>query len=214
MFSCLVRYGLPLGLAVAAATASAANLREIVLTQYHHGLPYTLVKSEGAGAQTQLAPMLDQRELLPYWSNIIVALGYVADPRSTETLRKFLGSRSGELSLTEFQASLNVPQSLGLIAARDDAALQMLQQLVDLKSPAGVPLAFSYQRYRDDTLREAIARLSIQALGLSGRSEALAFLESRRPNARSDWHDNFDEAIALNRRVQTLGVAEVLDHAR
>lgn len=214
MSSCLVRIWLLLVLVGFAASSSAASLREIVTSRYHHGLPYDLVKSQGARSQAELAQLLTDRELLPYWGNIIVAIGYVGDPRGAETLRRFLGSRSGELSLQEFQALLDVPQSLGLIAARDDTALEMLQQFVDLKSPAGIPLAFSHQRYRDDALREALARLSIQALGLSGRGEALTFLESRRPGARRDWHDNFDEAIALNRRVQAHGIAEVLDHAR
>lgn len=214
MTSCLVRTVLALGLGVFATSTSAAGLREIVTTRYHHGLPYEHVTSQGAGSLPELLQMLDDRALLPYWGNIVTAIGYLGDPQAVEPLRHFVGSRSGELPLEEFQALLDVPQSLGLIAARSDAALAMLQELADMKSPPGVPLAFTHQRYRDEPLREALARLSIQALGLSGRSEALAFLEARRPAARLDWQDNYEEAIALNRRVQARGIAEVLDHAR
>ncbi len=59
--------------------------------------------------------------------------------------------------------------------------------------------------------RGYLRKLAIQGLGISGRPEALRVLQEMGDNSslKTDWRDNVDEAISLNKRVMQDGAEKV-----
>lgn len=212
-FCLAICISLALGLASPSLmSAETKDIRAFVTTRYFHGIPYEEARAYGPAAIPALTEMLHEESLAPYWENIVGTLGYIGDPRAVEVLTSFLSDLKGEVSLNEFRAALAVPPALGHFAAKNEKALDLLTQFADRKTPQGVTVSFSFKRYSGEALEEVFGRVAIQGLGISGSSKALAFLETKKKSAPTDWQDNFAEAIEMNKRIRSQGAAEVFGH--
>jgi len=192
--------------------AQGKSIREFVFAGYVHGVPYAEAKAYGPEAIPVLAEILSDQEKKEHWTKAVGVLGYIGDPEAVDVLTAFLSTLQGEVSIHVFRSVLSVPPTLGHLAQHDDRSLEMLIRLAEGNTLEELPLNITFQRYEGESLSEVLGRLAIQGLGISGRPEALVYLEGRRGDIRPDWVDNIEEAIALNRRVQNEGAAEVFDN--
>lgn len=190
--------------------APRPGVRALVTEHYPAGLPYTQAQAFGPAAVTELAAILSQKELESYWTNAVQMLGFLAEPAGVPVLMDFFSARHGELSVDAFRAILLVPQALGFIANRDDR--QALDLLSAFAREVGSYPQASYGHYEGDELREALGRVAVQGLGLSGKPEALAVLQSLMADgARESWSDNLQAAIELHVRVNSEGIAGIYE---
>lgn len=206
--------GLLLCLISAPVFAQPEPIRDFVTRLYIHGVPYEEARAYGPEAIPELEAMLRDESLEAYWRNVVGVLGYVGDPAAVNILKNFLSELNGEISDDAFGAALVAAQAFGHLAAQDNEALQLLYALADERVPERMALDFTRGRYRDAALREVMGRVAIMGLGISGRAEALAYLEGKEGNVRASWDDNIAEAIALNNQVRTRGAAEVFGNAQ
>jgi HEAT repeat protein len=199
------------------AKSERVDLRTFVTSWYVHGLPCGQAHAYGPEAVPELVAMLDDPVLEPHWTKVVATLGCIRDASAVEPLMAFLQRQQGEVSADAFRASLGVLLAIGQIAAGGDkTALAIVTDFVHSDGCAEHGVGLAYARYRDDALSEVMGRMAINALGLSGRPQALALLKrmGNDPTLRSDWLDNVEEAITLNERVRSLGPTKAFAEER
>jgi len=196
----------------AAAQAPSVDLTTFVTSLYAHGLPCTEAHAYGPQAVPDLVAMLADPSLEPHWVNVVATLGCIGDASAVDPLMAFMKRQQGPVSVDAFRAVLGVLPAIGQIAyGGDAAALRIITEFVDAGACKSYGIALAYGRYHDDALAELLGRMAINALGVSGRPEALALLKkmSDDPALRADWRDNVTEAIDLNQRMNSLGPEKV-----
>jgi HEAT repeat protein len=196
----------------AAAQAPSVDLKTFVTSFYPHGLPYAQAHAYGPQAVPDLAAMLADPSLEPYWVNIVATLGCIEDASAVQPLLDFMKRQQGPIAGSTFRAVLSVLPALGQIAyGGDSAALKIITDFLDPSAYKSYGINFVYSRYHDDALGEILGRMAINALGVSGRPEALALLKQmlNDPTLRLDWLDKVNEAIDLNKKMSSLGPENV-----
>jgi HEAT repeat protein len=207
----LLVQAIPYGMAQPANTPSP-DIRAFVTQTYRHGLPYNQAKDYGRAAIPQLVNMLKDKSLQDYWQNIVLTLGYIGDPAAAKPLIQFLERQQGEVSVQCFRATLSVFYALGHIAqSGNPLALQTLKEYNSLDTWKTKNLNFSYARYKNEVLSEALSRQAIQGLGVSGQPEALEVLRTMKnqKDLRADWQDNVAEAIEINEEIKAKSAQKV-----
>lgn len=192
------------------AGAAESATRTFVTQLYFHGVPYIEARSLGAAAVPELVDMLDEPELAPFWTNIVTTLGFIGDPAAVAPMLDFARRQEGEISADVFRAALSVATALGHLAHDgDDEALQQL--IAWTRDTEGSGIRLSYKHYSGAALDEVLGRMAVQALGISGRTEALERLHAMAGDRamRADWEDNVSEALELHHKVKSRGVASV-----
>jgi len=188
------------------------DLKTFVTSWYPRGVPYAEAHAYGPQAVPELVAMLKDPSLEPHWTRIVTTLGFIEDASAVQPLMDFMKRQKGAISADAFRGVLSVLPAIGQIAYRGDpAALKIIKDFVDPNAYKSYRIRFAYGRYHDDAVGEVMGRMAINALGVSGRPEALALLKGmlNDPALRKDWRDNVTEAIDLNVRASTLGPEKV-----
>ncbi len=200
---------IPTNLAV--AQEPPVDLRTFVTAPHFHGLPYAEAHAYGPQAVPELVAMLEDSSLEPHWTKIVATLGCIEDASAVQPLMDFMKRHQGAISADVFRAVLSVLPALGQIAYGGDP--EALKIIIDFAAPDAYKsygIGFTYGRYHDAALADVLIPMDIMALGVSGRTEALALL-NRMLNNRGlrKFRDNVMESISDNVKMSNLGPKEV-----
>jgi hypothetical protein len=195
---------------VSSAQTPSVDLKTFITSWYVHGTPYSDARAYGSAALPELIAMLHDPSMETHWVKVVYTIGCIGDPAGVQPLMDFLQSQRGEISADAFRATLGVLPAIGSIAySGDPTALKIINDFVDPGACSTYGVTFSYGHYHDTALSEVMGRMTIAALGFSGRPAALDRLNQMFADhsLRPDWVDNVAEAININTRVVSLGPA-------
>jgi hypothetical protein len=120
------------------ASRSSAQPPQLSITEFVHrtyidSTPYEeAIRYDRTVVPTLLAMLEDPKEE-PYWGNIVMTIGMIADPAATGPLERFLTSGEGKLLPPVYIAKTNVLLALGYLVnrSRNENALAFLREGVD-----------------------------------------------------------------------------------
>jgi|GEM_PF-3075315 len=194
------------------------SIESVVRSIFHHGMPYSLLRSYGPDAVPRLLELLDSEAEKPHWANIVWALGVIGDPRATAPLMGFLEARfSGEVDAATWQALVLVPQSLGMLAGHDEEAFRMLASRASPAAWKQRSMAWTYPTLGAGDRELLMTKLTVNGLGLCGTPKALKRLEELQVTLAADpevWamvRPNLEEAMVMAGKIQRYGHRAVFE---
>jgi hypothetical protein len=103
------------------ATARDVNkVRDLVLIDHRHGIPYEQVHSLGPSALPDLRSLLSDPAQKRHWGNVILAIGVISNEQSFDVLQSFLlTTYAGAVDEETFRALASVPTAMGMLRSRD-----------------------------------------------------------------------------------------------
>ena len=190
---------------------AADKLEDIACGPFIDSIPYSSILQlpKSPDPLAQVLSILEDSSKQRCWSNSVWMVGVLGGQAQADYLIKRISIGSGELERAEWNAKSMAVLSLGLLANKGGArALEFLEMLVSRKNEKGNPFSWKPPEYiRDDSFNVYLARRAVQALGVSGRPEAKAFLEKFKDD--SQLKDVVADALLLNDRVLKNGLASV-----
>ena len=184
-----------------------ARVRALVLKHHEHGMPYVEVHALGPAAVPVLEHLLANDAHKAHWTNIVVAVGFIGDPRGYPILHDFIWKRfQGEVNLETFQSLIAAQGIVGHIAAYDaPKALAELERGVDPAAWDGLP--WRYRDYRGSRLSLLWSKLTINALSYTGKPSARTVLERLRTKPYSEkQRSNIEEGLIRHAAVARVGI--------
>jgi hypothetical protein len=181
-----------------------------------HGVPYEEASSYPSSAVPALLKMLDDPKEERYWSNIVITLGAIGDPRAVKPLLQFFRRGTGQLSTAHFNAKTAVLLSLGYLSNKSGnrESFNFLERGLSAEGlVSGIKWTSPFPMTEEE-LNTQLTNLAIWGLALSGRPEAGQVLRSlRKPavtlverNFESRFGETIDEALGTHAKVARSGL--------
>ena len=203
------------------------DVADFVRRIYPQGLPYEEAAQYDSSAVPTLLAMLGDPAERAHWSNIVITLGAIGDERAVAPLIELVQAETDDeeiLSREEYDAKQSVFMALGMLSNKsgNQRALEFLQDSLDpgIWEGSGVGLA----PWHDGTTErnQDFSTQAVWGLALSGRPEAAAALRSLQRTGRTQAQRGFqaqagdlvEEALNVNERVQTVGLARYYEAMR
>ncbi|MBW2424425.1 MAG: hypothetical protein JRG86_09255 [Deltaproteobacteria bacterium] len=193
----------------AVATAGAETLdadaaEALVRARFFEGLPRDEAERIGPEGAARLIEMLADPAERRSHSNIVLALGYCAQPGAFEAIGDWADApREGEIDRDTFRTWQVLPFALGHLARSDRRALERLE--VRLAAPAP---GWHFRHHRGARLHRLALRSVLTSLAESGLPEAGVLLDrAGRDLSDPDLHAHLEEMRALHAERRAQGRA-------
>ena len=173
-----------------------------VTRYYVHSVPYDGARRLAPGATEQLRKMADDPKFEPFRSNIVVTLGMLADPASTDYLIWVARSGSGPSSPKLYTERTGAIMALGFLVngSSDPKALDFLSERVMADVWKQVEWKSPHARSPEEQAHQLV-RVTLLALALSGKPEAYDILR-----------DVAKRSVSTNRRLTRAALLALREH--
>ena len=167
--------------AIASAEDDVAVAEHLARTRFFEGVPAEEARRIGDAGAARLGEMLSDQSEARHHPQIIEVLGMSGHPLAWPTLRREAADMPrGEVDRAVFRKRFALRVAMGHLARHDERALaELLEEADGRRSPP----TWSCERHRGARLEALLRRSSVNALALSGRSEAQRALRRLRRNA-------------------------------
>jgi hypothetical protein len=196
---CLLLIAVP---TAGAETLDADAAEALVRARFFEGLPREEAERIGPEGAARLIEMLADPAERRSHSNIVLALGYCAQPGAFEAIRDWADApREGEIDRDTFRTWQVLPFALGHLARSDRRALQRLE--ARLAAPAPV---WHFRHHRGARLHRLARRSVLTSLAESGLPEAGALLDrAGRDLSDPELRAHLEEMRALHAERRARG---------
>jgi hypothetical protein len=200
--------GLPAG--------DALPVEAFVRQQFVHGLGYPAAAAYGPDAVPRLLAMLADPAEQAHWTNVVVVLCAVGDGGVAQAVIDFVHAGEGEIAEAHYDAKGAAVMALGWLLARTGSPVA-LAYLAGSSEPhrwKGGRIAWTVPGETPEGVRDLLARMAIQGLGLSGVPRARGPLEElREPGLTEDagrWRSQVrplvEQSLATHAQVAAHGL--------
>ncbi len=196
-----------LALALLPTLLGGSTVEEIACATFIHGVPYTLVAAlpKNPDPMAKLIAIVNDASKQKCWANAVSMIGIIGDEKQAGLIVGIITQGNGRITEHQWDAKFAAVQALGFLANKGgDKPMDFLKKLVESRDRPGF-LSWNSPTMVGGNHQLYVARAAVQALGISGRREALYFLQGIMGN--KELGDVVSDALESNRKVARDGLA-------